>query len=228
MPPFLKEGSKSEIYAPDNGNKFNITTSSFINGEEGLNVKGLAVAMTFVLTRIEDIRPGFNSVFIVRYLIEKAGNVDEALEMLNDLPLASNANILLADKSGKMVVVECSPFEKKIRNPINLENGSKVICTVNSFTSPYMKKYEWNGEDTYYSDERYNTVIEAIKSYRNENIIEYLQNLLKGKYGFMCQYEKRLNFETVWSSIFDLNMLKIYRAEGDPRRKKLIEDNRLK
>lgn len=108
MPPFLKEGSKSEIYAPDNGNKFNITTSSFINGEEGLNVKGLAVAMTFVLTRIEDIRPGFNSVFIVRYLIEKAGNVDEALEMLNDLPLASNANILLADKSGKMVVVVCA------------------------------------------------------------------------------------------------------------------------
>jgi predicted choloylglycine hydrolase len=85
-----------------------------------------------------------------------------------------------------------------------------------------------HGEDTYFSDERYNTVIEAIRNYKKDNIIEYLQDLLKGKYGFMCQYEKRLNFETVWSSIFDLNMLKIYRAEGDPRRKKFIEDNRLK
>lgn len=227
LPPFLKKGSKSEIYTPNNGNKFNITTSSFVNGEEGLNVKGLALAMTFVLTKLGDIKPGFNSVFIVRYLLEKANNVEEAMAMLNELPVASNANILLADKSGKMVVVECSPNEKKIRNPINLENGNKVICTVNSFTSPYMKKYEWNGEDTFCSDERYNVVIDAIKNYNNENIIDYLQNLLKGKYGFMCQYEKGLNFETVWSSIFDLNTLKIYRAEGDPRRKKFIEDMRL-
>ena len=48
LPPYLKDSSKSEIYAPSNGNRFNITTSSFINGEEGLNEHGLAVAMTFV------------------------------------------------------------------------------------------------------------------------------------------------------------------------------------
>ena len=33
----------------------------------------------------------------------------------------------------------------------------------------------------------------------------------------MCQYEKGLNFETIWSSVFDLDSLDIYRAEGDPR-----------
>ena len=37
LPPYLRNGSKSEIYAPLNGNRFNLTTSSFINGEEGLN-----------------------------------------------------------------------------------------------------------------------------------------------------------------------------------------------
>ncbi len=35
------------------------------------------------------------------------------------------------------------------------------------------------------------------------------------------------NFETVWSSVFDLESLIIYRAEGDPRRKKFITDTRL-
>ena len=35
LPPYLRDGSKSEIYSPQNGNRFNITTSSFINGEEG-------------------------------------------------------------------------------------------------------------------------------------------------------------------------------------------------
>ena len=44
----------------------------------------------------------------------------------------------------------------------------------------------------------------------------------------MCQYDKSLNFETVWSSIFDLDSLVIYRAEGNPRRCKFINDKRLK
>ena len=51
---------------------------------------------------------------------------------------------------------------------------------------------------------------------------------MKGDYGFMCQYDNEPDFETVWSSIFDLESLAIYRAEGDPRKKKkFISDNRL-
>ena len=53
------------------------------------------------------------------------------------------------------------------------------------------------------------------------------QKLLKGEYGFMCQYDDEPDFETIWSSIFDLSNLMIYRAEGDPRRKKFITDKRL-
>ena len=49
----------------------------------------------------------------------------------------------------------------------------------------------------------------------------------KGNKGFMCQYDKSLNFETVWSSIFDLDSFVIYRAEGNPRRCKFITDERL-
>lgn len=228
LPPFLKKGSKSEIYSLKNGCKFNITTSSFINGEEGINEYGLVVAMTFASTKLEDIRPGFNSVFIVRYLLEKAKTVEEARMLLEKLPVSSNSNILLADKSGLMIIVECSPKEKNIRKPLVLENGIKVICTVNSFTSEYMKKYEWDKENTYNSEERYNTVVNAIKKFDKENDIEYLMNLLKGKYGFICQYEKKLYFETIWSSIFNLNTKEVYRAEGDPRKYKFIEDNRLR
>ena len=113
LPPYLREGSKSEIYAPKNGNRFQITTSSFINGEEGLNEHGLAVAMTFVMTSLDKIQAGFNSCFIVRYLLEKAGNTEQAVSLLMELPIASNCNILLADKSGDMKVVECTPSMKK-------------------------------------------------------------------------------------------------------------------
>lgn len=228
LPPYLKEGSKSEIYSPKGGNRFNITTSSFINGEEGINEKGLAVAMTFVGTKLEDIKPGFNSVFIVRYLLEKGNSVKNAKELLLDLPIASNCNILLADNSGDMIIFECTPDQKNIRQPIIVNDELSIICTVNSFISENMKTSEWCTEDDYRSLERYNNVINAFRDYKNEDLFEYIMDVLKGNKGFMCQYDKSLNFETVWSSIFHLESLIIYRAEGNPRRCKFICDDRLK
>lgn len=130
LPPYLHRSSKSELYqiefespcALQEGgvgtsscvcSRFCMTTSSFLNGEEGLNEHGLAVAMTFVMTRLEQIRPGFNACFLVRYLLEKADCTQKAISLLMDLPIASNCNLLLADKSGEMVVVECAPSRKK-------------------------------------------------------------------------------------------------------------------
>lgn len=79
---------KSEIYSPSNGNRFNITTSSFINGEE--------------------VQAGFNSCFIVRYLLEKANNTKNSLSLLMKLPIASNCSILIADKNGEMIAARRS------------------------------------------------------------------------------------------------------------------------
>lgn len=226
LPPYLKNGSKSELYSPSNGNRFNITTSSFINGEEGLNEHGLAVAMTFVMTNLENIQAGFNSCFIVRYLLEKADSTKNALSLLMELPIASNCNILIADKCGEMIVVECMPSTKRVREAENLNNG-KIVCTVNSFTSDEMKRYDAANGDDYHSDKRYHTVMDSFSTHINGNFIEATEQLLKGAYGFMCQYDDEPDFETVWSSVFDLKSLIIYRAEGDPRKKKFLTDSRL-
>ncbi len=227
LPPFLREGSKSEIYAPKNGNRFNITTSSFINGEEGLNEHGLAVAMTFVMTDLKKIQAGFNSCFIVRYLLEKANSTEQAISRLCDLPIASNCNILLADKGGRMAVVECTPSVKNIREAETFDNG-RIVCTVNSFTSDEMKPYDDANGNDYDSHKRYRVVIDSFSSeHIRDDYVETTKQLLRGDYGFMCQYDNEPDFETVWSSIFDLESLAIYRAEGDPRKKKFVTDNRL-
>lgn len=227
LPPYLRNGSKSEIYAPENGNRFNITTSSFINGEEGLNEHGLAVAMTFVMTDLKKIRAGFNSCFIVRYLLEKADSTYQAISLLMDLPIASNCNILFADKTGKMAVVECTPSVKKIREAEIIANGS-IVCAVNSFISEEMKPYDTADGNDYDSHKRYKVVMDSFSSNRiKEDYVETTRLLLRGDYGFMCQYDNEPDFETVWSSIFDLKSLVIYRAEGDPRKKKFVVDSRL-
>ncbi|MDE7354741.1 MAG: acyl-CoA--6-aminopenicillanic acid acyl-transferase [Acetatifactor sp.] len=227
LPPYLRDGCKSEIYAPKNGNRFNITTSSFINGEEGLNEHGLAVAMTFVMTDLNKIKAGFNSCFIVRYLLEKAANTEQAVSQLYNLPIASNCNILLADKSGNMAVVECTPTIKKIREA-EIVYGERIVCTVNSFVSDEMKPYDDAYGNDYDSRKRYKVVLDSFSSGRiKDDYIETTKQLLKGNYGFMCQYDNEPDFETVWSSIFDLESLAIYRAEGDPRKKTFVSDNRL-
>ena len=226
LPPYLRQGSKSEIYSPTNGNRFNITTSSFINGEEGLNEYGLAVAMTFVMTDLEKIRPGFNSCFVVRYLLEKATDTAEALSLLMELPIASNCNILIADKTGNMVTVECTPKVKRIRQADAFGEG-KIVCTVNSFVSDEMRQYAVTDGNDYHSAKRYSVVMDSFKKHINGDYIGITERLLRGEYGFMCQYDDDPDFETVWSSIFDLDSLRIFRAEGDPRKKKFLTDNRL-
>lgn len=40
--------------------------------------------------------------------------------------------------------------------------------------------------------------------------IENTKRLLKGEFGFMCQYDDEPDFKTVWSSIYDLRGLIIY------------------
>lgn len=207
LPPFLREGSKSEIYVPKNGNRFNITTSSFIIGEEGLNEHGLAVAMTFVMTDLKKIQAGFNSCFIVRYLLEKTNCTEQAISQLWDLPIASNCNILLADKSGRIAVVECTPSVKNIREAETFDSG-RIICTVNSFTSDEMKPYDDTNGNDYGSHKRYRGVIDSFSSeHIQEDYVETTKQLLRGGYGFMCQYDNEPDFETVWSSIFDLESL---------------------
>lgn len=227
LPPFLRKVSKSIFYQPDNKNSFLLNTSSFVNGEEGINQYGLAAAMTFVVPKLNEIKPGINSLFLVRYILENCSNVTEGLEALRELPAASSCNILLADKSGEMLVVECNPNQINIRKPESNKNGENFIVTVNHFTSKIMRKHDASNRNVYYSFNRYQTVLNALENSKYNSGIIHAQKILSGQYGFICQYKRDLDFDTIWSSVFDISKNKIYRAEGNPRRTRYIEDNRL-
>lgn len=227
LPPFLKQVSKSIYYQPENKLKFILNTSSFVNGEEGINESGLVVAMTFVRPKIEEIKPGINSVFLVRYLLENCKTVYDGIKALQKLPIASSCNILLTDKNGDMVVVECNPLKLNIRIPEQNGYGDNFIITVNHFTSKEMWKHDASDRMLFSSGVRYQTVLNALTNIKYSESIQHTKDILQGKFGFMCQYEKKLNFETIWSSVFDISGNKIYRAEGDPRKCKYIEDKRL-
>ena len=226
LPPFLKKISKSIYYRPQNGNRFILNTSSFINGEEGINHCGLVAAMTFVLPQFDEIRPGINSVFIVRYILEKCDTVDDGIRALEGLPIASSCNIILTDSSRKMAVVECNPFKMNIRYPEKSKTGEDFIVTVNHFTSKQMWKHDASDRNAYFSEDRYQTAYQALNHIDCSDGVEHAKNILSGKHGFICQYDNKLNFDTIWASVFDVSNQKIYRAEGNPSRAHFKEDLR--
>jgi predicted choloylglycine hydrolase len=91
-----------------------------------------------------------------------------------------------------------------------------------------MKKHEISTGNTFYSEERYRTAYTALKNKTLCSPADYAREILQGRHGFMCQYEKSQNFETIWSSVFDLSELTIYLSGGDPRRSAYLKDLRLK
>jgi predicted choloylglycine hydrolase len=191
-----------------------------------MNNCGLVAAMTFVLPKLDEIKPGINSVFLVRYILEKCKTVDEGIRVLREFPIASSCNIILTDKSGKMVVVECNPLKINIRNHEKSRTGESFIIAVNHFTSKEMWKHDASDRNVYLSEDRYQTVYNALMNMDCSDGVEHAKDILSGNHGFICQYDKQLNFDTIWSSVFDISNKRIYRAEGNPSRVRYKEDTR--
>ena len=75
-----------------------------------------------------------------------------------ELPISGNCNLLLADASGDMAVIECMSYAKRVRPPVALPGG-RVVCAVNRFLDEAGKCGDASDAGDFYSAERYRTVI---------------------------------------------------------------------
>ncbi len=71
-------------------------------GYLGLNSAGLAIGLNLVLGG--QWRPGVPPYLAIRHLLDQAGSVDEALELLGGLPLASSRSLTLCDRTRSVCV----------------------------------------------------------------------------------------------------------------------------
>jgi predicted choloylglycine hydrolase len=218
----IEDQYESASYKPEGGYSFIGNSTAMVQMEDGVNEHGLAAGLT--LNNMEIIRPGLNAGILVRYILETCRTVREAMESLARLPIASAQTLIIVDRTGDMVIVECN-CEKMVT--IRPKHDECFIVTANHFVSDEMQQYQHNEElyAEYRSKERYRTAYTVLKT-RNDYSIELAQDILSGKYGFMCQYERSKGLDTVWSSIYDLKNTKIYRAEGNPSRVRFKEDTR--
>lgn len=187
-----------------------------------MNEKGLAAALTFLYPYIN--KPGLNAGMLVRYLLEKCATTDEAIAALNKLPIASAQTITLADKNGKIAVVECNPVKLEVRYP---KSGKRYVVAANCFVSDAMKEFRTPPNlDSWRSEERFATADNALRDRDGDYSLDFCKDVLSGKYGFICQYDRKKNADTVWSVIYDIRNARFYRVEGNPSRKSFAEDTR--
>ena len=210
------------IYHLKDSYSFNANTTAYVQMEDGVNEHGLAVGLTFVYPKVR--KPGFNAGMLTRFLLEKCKTAKDAVEALHRLPIASAQTITLADKNGEITIVECNSENITVIRP---GQGEQFVATANNFNSQQMMTYRNPDIDDWRSDERYKTAYNALRNHKNYSI-EFAQSLLAGKYGFMCQYDRKKNADTVWSVVYDLKRKQVWRVEGNPSRKKFMEDTRMK
>ena len=219
----LEKLCDSCYYALNGAYHFVGTTTAMVQMEDGVNEYGLAVGLTFVYPNIR--KAGLNAGMLVRYLLEKCKTVQEAVNTLQELPIASAQAITLADATGDMAVVECNPEKTVV---IKTQKPFSFVVSSNNFYSHEMEAYKNPPIDDWRADERYAVVSGALKNNVSNYSTDFAKNLLAGKYGFMCQYDRKTNADTVWSVVYDLRRKMVFRAEGNPSRKKYVEDKRLR
>ena len=196
-------------------------TTSFVQMEDGVNQHGLAVGLTSVLPT--QIRPGLNAGLLLRLLLERCRDVEEALGLLPSLPIASAQTFLLADRRGHAALVECCAQGLALRRA---SPEHPCLWSVNAFHLPETLGLQDIPEDDWAAGRRWSTLQKVLSQRGADLTLREAQNLLAGRYGFLCQYDRSRDQDTVWSVVCDLGQGALYRAIGNPARSPFQLDRR--
>jgi hypothetical protein len=98
-------------------------------GYLGVNSDGLAIGLNLVLGG--QWRPGLTPYLAIRHLLDTAGSVDEALDILRGLPLASSRSLTLCDRE-RVASVEILDNEQRLIDPALAAQSAQAGAAVRS------------------------------------------------------------------------------------------------
>lgn len=221
----FKKFVESYLTCPEDG-YFSIGHSDvFIGREDGVNEKGLAIAMTGAIGKT--VHPGINFIIAIRRILDKCATVKESIKVLSSAHFSTTSNYLITDRGGNMVVVEASPERVRVRKPEDKNNF--IVCT-NHFMHPDMLEFEDREERirlNWDSKSRYSTIQSTLQQKNGRIDIETAEEILSNHSGYVCSHQENIKLGTIWSVIATLKNLIVLRAEGHPCKAKYKPDTRL-
>lgn len=153
----------------------------------GMNERGLAIADTYVCS--VDIGPGLPDYSLMMHILEEHDTVRSALDYLSSVPRMGRNNLILADATGDLAVVELGHKTSAI-----IEARNDVIVNTNHFVSPNMKDCFVDCAlpplkgDTFC---RYNLLMKELEVARGSIDISFAQRLMashRGSLSSLCRH----------------------------------------
>ena len=113
--------------------------------------------------------------------------------------MLSSQTFTLVDTGGDIALIECNSKQIKINR-----NNQNAFAT-NWFFSEAMREYNNHLIDNWQAQKRYQTIKEAILTDKINDFNDAAA-LLSGRYGYICQYDRKTGKDTVWSVIYDVKI----------------------
>lgn len=215
----FKKFTESSLIAPKDKLSYISQSDVFIGRSDGINEKGLSIAMSFV--NGTKVQPGIGFHFIVRKVLENCSTTREAIKLIKSAKVSSANNFLIADKSGDLAVVESAPQKNVVRYPKPNEN---FIYITNQFVTEEMRPFDKGSMAWSKSTERYGELKEQLMSVDEMSLLK-AKEILSHK--CVCLDLKKEKFGTIWSVAANLNELIIERAETKPKINNYKSETRL-
>ena len=170
--------------------------------DDGLNERGLCVTMSAGAPRASTEPGGCMFWALVRTVLDRCATVDEALEVVQSIPVSFNLNLLLADRTGQAALVEIACSHRAVKR-IGPETSDQYLIATNHYTLPTMQA--WDTGRMWNSVARYQAVERRLRAAWPAVTPEVLRSLLSAPYptGVCCHYYSDY-LGTLWSEVFDV------------------------
>ncbi|MBD3859965.1 linear amide C-N hydrolase [Bacillus sp. 28A-2] len=139
---------------------------------DGMNEHGLSVTFSACGPPIGNepgLKPpavaGLQVYHVIRSILEYCETVEEAICSIQEMPVASNVHIMLADRKGEAAAIEMLDGQKAVRRP---ENG--YIAATNHPLADQTAK----GMTKHHSVVRYDMLMEALEEQRSNDSLVHL------------------------------------------------------
>jgi predicted choloylglycine hydrolase len=190
---------------------------------EGLNDQGLCVTNSAGgawSAKMEN--KAINWALATRVLLENCKNVEEASELLSQIPVEGSTTFILSDRSGKAILME--GFDTMfVEKHFDQSSDEKYVIATNHYN--LQDNLEYNKFNNPWllpnSQKRYEIIQKFIQEHKGGITQQKIQECLSKEFprGICCHWYTDY-FGTLWSTSFNLNTGKIEICFGPPTHNK--------